>query len=118
MNLKELSMILQVDTPENLPVDLFDRICNNLVEVINSQTIRFSVLRELLYDILVYNIDISEAIWFILTHYIERGNLTTNKIKIIMDKMPTFLKQYHNNYRPIYHLENIFLLIIREINEE
>jgi hypothetical protein len=118
MNLKELSMIRQVDTPENLPVDLFDRICNNLVEVINSQTIRFSVLRELLYDILVYNIDISEAIWFILTHYIERGNLTTNQIKIIMDKMPTFLKQYHNNYRPIYHLENIFLLIIREINEE
>jgi hypothetical protein len=118
MNLKELSMIQQVDNTEKLSVDLFDVICNNLVDMINSKIIRFSVFRELLYDILVYNIDISEAIWFILAHYIELGSLTTTQIEKILDKMPIFLKQYHNNYRPIYHLENIFLLIIREINEE
>ena len=26
-----------------------------------------------------------------------------------------YLKQYNNNYRPIYHLENIFLTITNEL---
>ena len=30
----------------------------------------------------------------------------------IMEKMYVFLKQYNNNYRPIYHLESIFFYII------
>ena len=115
LNLKELSMIRDVDDIEKLPSDLFDIICSNMINMIDSKKIRFSALRELLYDILVYNIDVSETIWYILTHYIEKGSLLKKQLDCILDKLPNSLKQYHNNYRPIYHLENIFLTIIDQI---
>ena len=35
---------------------------------------------------------------------------------ILTDKL-NFFKIYNNNYRPIYHLDNYILYIIKEFNE-
>lgn len=115
LNMKEIPMIREIESIEKLPSDLFDIICNNMVAMIDGRQIRLGALRELLYDILVYNLDVSETVWYILTHYIENGSLLKKQIDYILEKLPDTLKQYHNNYRPIYHLENIFLTIINEI---
>ena len=72
----------------------------------------FSNFRDIIYDILIYNLDVSECLWYILTHFIQNEKLKGKKISNILNKSYTFLKYFNNNYRPIYHLENIFYYMI------
>ena len=51
-------------------------------------------------------------------YFISNKKILKNDIKLIMDKMYFFLKYYNNNYRPIYHLENIFYYIITKIQNK
>ena len=74
-------------------------------------------LRNLLYDILTYNLDVIECIWFIFSELIENNHITENNISILSYNMHQQLKFYNNNYRPIYHLETIMYNILTKINE-
>ena len=47
-------------------------------------------------------------------HSLKR--IKDNKINAIMKKMYTILLQYNNNYRPIYHLETIFVYMITQLS--
>jgi hypothetical protein len=115
LNLKELHIIQKIKNPSKMPVDLFDIICSNIIDSIDRNKLDLNHLRELLYDILIYNVDVSDVIWFIMAHYIGERRLDAEKLNKIVNKLPQLLKQFNNNYRPIYHLENIFLTIINEI---
>jgi len=101
-----------------LPKDVFNIICDNIIkEISNPQTISFTEFRDTLYDILTYNLDMTDCLWYILRHFIENKNLTKTDIsEILVDTFP-FLKYYNNNYRPIYHLERIMFTIINKINK-
>jgi hypothetical protein len=95
-----------------------ENICNNIIQLIKtpSSHLKFDVLRELLYDLLIYDIDIQECIWFILDRLIQDGVLNREYMDDIMIKMYTFLQYFNNNYRPIYHLENFVLILICKIH--
>ena len=95
-----------------------ENICNQIIEIIKTPTIhlKFDVLRDLLYDLLIYDIDIQECIWFILEKLIQDGLLRREYMDDIMIKMFTFLQYFNNNYRPIYHLENFVLILICKIH--
>jgi hypothetical protein len=92
-------------------------ICDKIIkEMVSIEDIKFVKFRDLLYDIFIYNLDINDCIWYILTTllelYDENKNLTNN-ISEILIKTYNFLQYYNNNYRPIYHLENyVYKLII------
>jgi hypothetical protein len=98
-----------------VPVDIFNIICNNLIhEMENSNKILFTNFRDAIYDILIYNLEFTDCLWYILSHFIKKGALIGNDISEILEKTHLFLKYYNNNYRPIYHLESIlFFIIIR-----
>jgi hypothetical protein len=116
INLKELHLITQT-TRENLPKDIFNIICDNIIaEITNSHNLVFANFRENLYDILIYNLDVSECIWYILTHFIHIKAIrdTTE----ILPNIYTFLKYYNNNYRPIYHLESILFYLLLEFKKQ
>jgi hypothetical protein len=116
LNLKELRLLTHT-SPENLPKDIFNVICDNIIEEItNSQTLVFTTFRENLYDILIYNLDITECIWYILTHFIRIGVITD--ATEILSNTYTFLKYYNNNYRPIYHLESILFYLLLEVRKQ
>ena len=69
--------------------------------------------RDNLYDILIYNLDITDCLWYIISHFIETGYLNEDtNMPELMKRVNTFLKYYNNNYRPIYHIESIFYYII------
>lgn len=95
-----------------------ENICNSIIQLIKepSMHLKFDVLRELLYDLLIYDIDIQECIWFILDKLIQDGILRQEYMDNIMIKMYTFLQYFNNNYRPIYHLENFVLILICNIH--
>ena len=112
LNLKELRSL-----SKNYPKDVFNIICDNIIcEMRNHKTLKILNLRDHLYDILLYGLDITECLWYILYYFVEEGQLTDASIlSEILYKINSFLKYYNNNYRPIYHLESIFIYLITRI---
>jgi len=119
LNLKEIKqfdLFTQYEKNGPIPEDIFDIVCNQIINEISTiNQNKFIELREALYNILTYNLDVPECIWYIITHFINTGELTDTAISAILERMYIFLKYYNNNYRPIYHLESITFYIITKI---
>jgi len=117
MNIKELRSFQLIDSPDEIPKDVFNIICDNIItEILNPKKITFTALRDTLYDILTYNLDMTECLWYILRYFIENNYLSEQHISDILIRTYSFLKYYNNNYRPIYHLESIIFYIINKIH--
>ena len=112
---------------KNLHVNITDLmcpykiICNKIVkEMVNIDTLKFLKFRDYLYDIFIYNLDITDCVWYILTSLISQKYITidTNKgnMSPILLKTYVFLKYYNNNYRPIYHLESYLFYLTSVIH--
>lgn len=115
LNLKELRSAKNGAT---FPKDIFNIVCDNIiVEMMRQFTHSVPILdlRDHLYDILLYGIDITDCLWYILAFFVESGHL--HDISEIMVKIDSFLKCYNNNYRPIYHLESIFIYLITKLGQ-
>jgi hypothetical protein len=115
--LTSLSNIKNVIVNTNELTNPHECICNNIIESIqNPDTINFLKFRDILYEILIYDLDINECIWYILSCLIKREVLDKDTITDILLKTFIFLQYYNNNYRPIYHLENYMYNLITIIN--
>jgi len=106
-----------------LPKDLFNVICDSIInEMITPKKISFTNFRDIIYDILIYNLEAVDCIWYILNYCIHTVRidgsplLSSQDITNILKKTYWFLKYYNNNYRPIYHLESILFYIINKIH--
>jgi Cdc6-like AAA superfamily ATPase len=118
INMKEIRSFQLINSIDEIPKDVFNIICDNIInEILNPNKISFTGLRDTLYDILTYNLDMTECLWYILRHFIENGNLKNEDISDILIQTYSFLKYYNNNYRPIYHLESIIFYIINKIHK-
>ena len=95
-----------------------ENICNYIVGIIISpdNELKYDALRECLYDLLTYDINIQECVWFILRRLIEQGLLLPEMMNDVMIQTYIFLQYFNNNYRPIYHLENFVLLLVCKIH--
>jgi len=92
-------------------------ICNKIIHnLINIQDLQFFKFRDILYDIFIYNLDISNCIWYILSTLVEQKKIKEDKIPIILKKTYCFFQYYNNNYRPIYHVENYLLYLAKLIH--
>ena len=117
LNIKEIKSFDLIKTENDIPKDIFNIVCNKLIENISDKnTLSFTTFRDNLYDILTYNIDISECIWYIVSHFIKIKRLDDITSHDILEKTYTFLKYFNNNYRPIYHLESIMFYIINKLH--
>lgn len=102
---------------QNLPDDNFNIICNKIIElIIIEKEIDYLQLRDCLYDILTYNLDAIECIWYIISYLILSQHLSGPDISDICKQSYLHLKYYNNNYRPIYHLESIFYYIAIKVH--
>jgi len=115
-----------------LSEDIFNKVCDQIIDKITQIPVQdtakwFASFRDALYSILICNLDASECICYILQHFIHHPpktspfpgspppGLSATSVANLMQKMYPFLLYYNNNYRPIYHLEIIFLRLIVEI---
>jgi len=98
--------------------DPHENVCNHIIGIIKSPNaeLKYDELRECLYDILTYDINIQECVWYILRKLITDGLLLPNMMNDIMLQTYVFLQYFNNNYRPIYHLENFVLLLVCKIH--
>jgi hypothetical protein len=117
MNIKELQSFSLLKTVDEIPTDIFNIVCDKIIaEMSAPKNMNFTGFRDSLYDILIYNLDAIECVWYIVTHFILTEELLRSDVSDILQKTYSFLKYYNNNYRPIYHLENIMLYIISKLN--
>jgi hypothetical protein len=100
----------QLKTPPHQ--ELFKNLCDYIVNV---DQIRFAQLRELLYDILIYDFDITECAWSLITELKRKGALRDADMSDVLINTYKFLQYYNNNYRPIYHLENFVFMLINMV---
>jgi hypothetical protein len=116
-NLKEMKLFTYLKNPEDIPDDIFDIICDKIINSITDlKDFQFTQFRDTLYDILIYNIDIFECVWRVVSHFVTNGQLSKEDCSDVMIKTFHFFKQYNNNYRPIYHLESMMLYIINKLH--
>jgi hypothetical protein len=118
MNIKEIHSFAWIKNTEEIPVDVFNIICDTILDnVLKPKTLKITELRNNLYDLLIYNVDVSECIWYIFTTLIEQNRFRKKEyITGIINDIFVFFKYYNNNYRSIYHLESIMLSIINKIH--
>ena len=92
-------------------------ICNKIIHnLVNINDLQYLKFRDILYDIFIYNLDISDCIWYILSTLIEQKRIKKEHLSKILIKTYCFFQYYNNNYRPIYHVENYFLNLAKLIH--
>jgi hypothetical protein len=85
-----------------------DKILNAIIDLHDLNFLKF---RDLLYDIFIYNLDVSKCIWYIVIQLIEQEELMPTDISETLIKIYSFFYYYNNNYRPIFHIENLLLFL-------
>jgi hypothetical protein len=108
----ESEMAVTNATAINPHQELFNHLCDYIADV---DQIRFAQLRELLYDILIYDFDITECAWYLITELKRKGLLRDADMSHILINTYKFLQYYNNNYRPISHLENFVFMLINVV---
>ena len=86
-------------------------------QIDNYKEIDYLLLRDNLYNIFIYHLDLNECIWEIIQYYVNNKKLNKKKLINVQNYLYKFLKLYNNNYRPIYHLERFILYLCRTVNE-
>ena len=95
-----------------------NKICDNIIKIIINNDVDYFKLRNYLYDILIYNFNIYDSIFYIIEELLKNYPSNIYFLNNIYLKLCLFFKYYNNNYRPIYHLESLILYIINIIHNE
>jgi len=91
-------------------------ICNKILHNLkNIEDINFLKFRDILYDIFIYNLDVTDCIWYIISNLINDNIIQKEHISRILINTFCFFQYYNNNYRPIYHMENYLLSLAKII---
>ena len=91
---------------------------NKIIDKIeNYNEINYLEMRDLLYDLFIYDLNFSETLYQIVYHFVKTKKIKLEDMDKIYYKLYTFLKFYNNNYRPIYHLESFIYYLCIVINE-
>lgn len=106
---------------ETIPKDIFNIVCDDIIELLIKNKIRnkgtfLQKLRDVIYEMFTYNLDISECVWYILAYFISHRNIKPENICGVTNRVIDSVRFFNNNYRPIYHLENILLNIAVVLN--
>ena len=104
-------------TNETQLLDYNKQIVESIFENIrNYESLEFLSLRDNLYNIFIYHLDIHECLWEIIKLAVKEYDITQEQLHRILDQLYKFLKFYNNNYRPIYHLEKFVLYLCKELH--
>jgi hypothetical protein len=118
MNLKDTKYFEFINEVSDFPKEVFNIVCDSIIQEIEStKKVNFADFRDKLYDILTYNLDAVECLSYIIEYFIENKKINDKDISEILEKTYVFLKYYNNNYRPIYHLENIMFYIMNKLHK-
>ena len=105
-------LIQKVNKQSLKPIDQNKRI-QPLIQVIIEQNMDYSLIRDHLYEILTYNLNIHYLFTEIILGLYKLNYFQEHNIINIMDDLATIIKKYNNNYRSIFHLECFVIYLIK-----
>ena len=114
-NINNINIIKNIDLNNNYKniINLKYKYCNIIVDIILNNNTNYIYIRNSIYDLLIYNLNIYDCIFYILENVIyQYKDINNDFLNKIFIKTCNFLKYYNNNYRPIFHLESYILYII------
>lgn len=124
--LKPLSkdiMLSEITNIKNINADVkqlmkpYKVICDYIIHVIvYPEKLTFPELRDRLYDILIYSLNVTDCMWYIITNIINKEHIPDNKVSEVLLQTYRCLQYYNNNYRPIYHLESFVFYLVNIIH--
>lgn len=101
----------------NLYTDYFESPCNPLLHfILFPDKNQMFYLREYIYNILILNINIHECLLYVIDTIYKKITVSSKKQQEIYKELEIFYEKYYNNYRAIYHLENICIKFIKIIH--
>jgi hypothetical protein len=122
MNLKEVYSFNFLKSVDEIPIENYNTICDNIInemmihkDVINSECkkdIDIRRFRDQIYDILIYNLDALDCIWYIFSHFVKMDFFEESEIEKVLIDISLFITRYGNNYRAIFHIESIIFSMI------
>jgi hypothetical protein len=89
----------------------------NTIKTINVQNHNYVNFRDLLYNIFIYNVSITDSVWYIILVLMKDECIKEKDFSDILIRTFSFFQYYNNNYRPIYHLESYIYYLISKIHE-
>ena len=117
ITLANITNIKDIHTQNKQLLEPNKKIVNQIIQRMeNFENIDFLEFRDNLYNIFIYHLDITECIFHILKHFIDKKKFVESNISDIFCEFYRFLKYYNNNYRPIYHLERFIFYLCKIIH--
>jgi hypothetical protein len=115
--LENITNIKNIETSTHSLMQPYKFICDKIIaSMIQIDDIKFIKFRDLLYEIFIYNLNISDCTWYILSTLIQSKKIESGNISKVLIKTYNFFRYYNNNYRPIYHLENYLFYLVSVIH--
>lgn len=116
-NLDEITNIKNIHVSVTQLMRPNEIVCNKIIDsMLNFGEFNYSLMREQLYDLFIYHLNINECIWYILNNLVRMNKIKPETMTDILIKTYSFLQYYNNNYRPIYHIEKYILYLTMKIH--
>ena len=97
--------------------NIHHNICDKIIQMIlNINKTSFVEVREGIYNIFIYNLDIGDCLWYIIYSLIHKNNIKKENTTELFYHTTRFLQYFNNNYRPIYHLESFIFYLIKTVH--
>jgi len=90
-------------------------ICSKIIKMITTDDVDFLKFREYIYSLFILQYDMPECIWYVVKYLISNKYVVCGDILDVLSNEYEFYYLYNNNYRPIYHLEKLFLTLRQKI---
>lgn len=117
VRLCDIDNIKELDCEQVKSLLPYDEVCSKIIHsIINYKEVSFIQLRDDLYDILIYDLNVNECVWRIIDNLIRNDHLKYDMVNDVLIKTYTTLQYYNNNYRPIYHLEGFVFNLINTLH--
>lgn len=102
---------------ENLMIP-YKIICDKIIHLmVHVDELQFLKFRDILYDMFIYNLDVTDCVWYILSVLFEQNKLERNHLSLVLKKTYCFFQYFNNNYRPIYHLEKYLFALMSIVHK-
>lgn len=117
LDISNLKDIKDIKNNNDIVKNKEEFICKKIIDsVVNINDLDYGLFRDLLYEIFIFDLDLYNCIWYVLSNLIKTKHIKDNDCSDILIKTCVFLKYFNNNYRPIYHLENYMFYLIKKIH--
>lgn len=111
-NIKNLYSVIKINNVSEMIIKNITTLLTTKIKDIN-----FSVMREYIYELFIYDVNVHKGIWDIICYLINNKLIKNKNINVCLEYTYSFFKLYNNNYRPIYHVESYLYKLILLINE-